>query len=113
MALRDKPLSEQVAIITGGGTGIGRAFAEALAAAGIKACVIAARRADVLRNTAAELNAQAGAARVFPHAFDIRDLARTESLVRATAARFGTIDLLINNSGLAVQETVETSTDAG
>ena len=113
MALRIKPLTEQVAVITGGGTGIGRAFAEALATAGARAIVIASRRADVLHQTADELNSKAGAERVFPAEFDIRDLAQTEALVRETAERFGAIDLLVNNSGLAVPETVEAITDIG
>ena len=111
--LKTKPLTEQVAVITGGGTGIGRAFASALAEAGAKAVVIAARRADVLEETADELNQQFGAARVFAFPFDVRELAQTEALVRQTAERFGTIDLLINNSGLAVPETVEAITEAG
>src|ERR1041384_2801775 len=113
MTLRAKPLTEQVAIITGGGTGIGRAFAEALTAARARAIVIASRRADVLRQTADELNKQFDVERVFPFEFDIRDLAQTEALVRETVERFGAIDLLINNSGLAVPETVEGVTDAG
>ncbi|PYS87881.1 MAG: short-chain dehydrogenase [Acidobacteria bacterium] len=113
MALRTKPLTEQVAIITGGGTGIGRAFAEALVAAGAREVVIASRRGDVLRQTADELNKQADTERVFPFEFDIRDLAQTEALVRTTAERFGTIDLLVNNSGLAVPETVEAITEEG
>src|SRR5438067_1907691 len=113
MTLRTKALTEQVAIITGGGTGIGRAFAEALIEAGARAIVIASRRADVLHQTADELNSKAGAERVFPAEFDIRDLAQTETLVRATAERFGAIDLLINNSGLAVPETVEGVTEDG
>ncbi|HEX8180516.1 MAG TPA: SDR family oxidoreductase [Pyrinomonadaceae bacterium] len=112
-AFKSKPLTEQSAIITGGGTGIGRALAEALVDAGARAVVIAARRADVLLRAATELNARAGAERVFAHPCDVRDLAQTEALVRETAARFGTIDLLINNSGLAVAETVEAITDAG
>ena len=112
-AFKNKPLTEQVAVVTGGGTGIGRAFAAALAGAGARAVVLAARRADVLKQTAAELNARCGAERVHAHAFDIRELAQTEALVRETAARFGTIDLLINNSGLAVPETVEAITEDG
>jgi 3-oxoacyl-[acyl-carrier protein] reductase len=113
MTLRHKPLSEQVALITGGGTGIGRAFAAVLAESGARAVVIAARRADVLRQTADELNAQAGAERVHPYAFDIRDLGQTEALVHHVARQFGAIDVLINNSGLAVPETVEAITEEG
>ena len=113
MTLRHKPLTEQIALITGGGSGIGRAFAGALAASGARAVVIASRREDVLRKTADELNAQAGAERVHPYAFDIRDLGETETLARRVAERFGTIDLLVNNSGLAVPETVEEITKAG
>ena len=113
MALRTKPLSEQVAIITGGGTGIGRAFAEALAEAGVHAVIIASRRGDMLRQTADEINEQVGVMRVFALPFDVRDLAQIEGLVRQTAVRFGAIDILVNNSGLAVPETVEAITDSG
>src|SRR5205807_4527389 len=101
MALHTKPLIEHVALITGGGTGIGREFAAALVEAGARAIVIASRRVDVLRQTADELNKQFDAERVFPFEFDIRDLAQTEALVRETAEQFGAIDLLVNNSGLA------------
>ena len=111
--LRNKPLTEQVALITGGGSGIGRAFAGVLAESGARAVVIASRREDVLRQTADELNARAGAERVHPYAFDIRDLAETDALVNHVAARFGAIDLLVNNSGLAVAESVESITEAG
>ncbi|HEV2882453.1 MAG TPA: SDR family oxidoreductase [Pyrinomonadaceae bacterium] len=113
MALRNKPLTEQVALVTGGGTGIGRAFAGVLAESGARAVVIASRREDVLRQTADELNARLGAERVYPYAFDIRDLAQADALVNHVAARFGAIDVLVNNSGLAVAESVEGITEAG
>lgn len=110
--MKSKPFEEQVALVTGGGTGIGRAFAGALAAAGARV-VIASRRGDVLHRTAGELNAEASGGRVFPYAFDIRDRAQTESLVRHIVERFGTLDVLVNNSGLAVPETVDEITDEG
>ncbi|MGH9902825.1 MAG: SDR family oxidoreductase [Pyrinomonadaceae bacterium] len=112
MALKTKPLSEQVALVTGGGTGIGRAFAGALAAEGVRV-VIASRREDVLRRTADELNARAGGERVFPSAFDLRDRTGAEVLVRHVVERFGALDVLVNNSGLAVPETIEAITEEG
>lgn len=112
MALKTKPLTEQVALVTGGGTGIGRAFAGALAAAGARV-VIASRSEDVLRRAAGELNASAGAERVFTYAFDVRVREQCEALVRHTAERFGSLDVLVNNSGLAVPETIEEITDEG
>jgi 3-oxoacyl-[acyl-carrier protein] reductase len=110
---KNKLLSEQVALVTGGGTGIGRAFAGALAESGVRAVVIASRREDVLRRTADELNAHVGAERVYPYAFDIRDLPQTDALVDHVARSFGAIDVLVNNSGLAVAESVEAITEAG
>jgi NAD(P)-dependent dehydrogenase (short-subunit alcohol dehydrogenase family) len=112
MALKTKPLSEQVALVTGGGTGIGRAFSEALASAGARV-VIASRSETVLRRTADSLNSAAGAERVFTYDFDVRARAQCEALVRHTAERFGSLDVLINNSGLAVPETVEEITEGG
>ena len=110
--MKTKPLSEQLAVITGGGSGIGRAFAEALASAGLRV-VIASRRADVLQRTADELNATLGSERIFPYEFDIRDRVQTEELVAKVYGRWQAIDVLINNSGLAVPETVEQITDDG
>lgn len=111
-ALPNKPFSEQVAVITGGGTGIGRTFCEALAGAGARV-VIASRREEKLRQTADELNTKVDAGRVFPYAFDVRNRAEVEALVRYTLERFGSIDVLINNAGLAVPEIVAEITDEG
>ncbi len=110
--MKTKPLADQIAIITGGGTGIGRAFTEALAGAGTKV-VIASRREQVLRSAANEINATLGSERVFPHAFDIRDRAQIEALVGDVLERWKNIDVLINNSGLAVPETAEAITEEG
>jgi NADP-dependent 3-hydroxy acid dehydrogenase YdfG len=112
MHLKTKPFAQQVALVTGGGTGIGRAFTEALAQAGVKV-VIASRRQQVLLKTASEINANLKAERVFPYDFDIRDFDQTQGLVNFTLERWGAIDILINNCGLAIPETVEAITDAG
>ncbi len=110
--MKTKALSDQVAVITGGGTGIGRAFAEAFASAGARV-VIASRRKDVLRRTADEINAALAIERVFPYEFDIRNRAQIDELARDVFERWQGIDVLINNSGLAVPETVEEITDEG
>lgn len=110
--MKTKPLADQVAIVTGGGTGIGRAFTEALASAGAKV-VIASRRGEVLCRAADEINASIAAERVFPYEFDIRDRARIDELVREVFERWQAIDVLINNSGLAVPELAEEITDEG
>ncbi|HEX8190016.1 MAG TPA: SDR family oxidoreductase [Pyrinomonadaceae bacterium] len=112
MTLKTKPFEEQAALVTGGGTGIGRAFAEALAARGARV-VIASRRRDALEAAAADINRAAGSERVFPYAFDVRVREECEALVSHIAERFGSLDVLVNNSGLAVPETVEEMTDEG
>jgi NAD(P)-dependent dehydrogenase (short-subunit alcohol dehydrogenase family) len=112
MSLRTKPFTEQAALVTGGGTGIGRAFAEALAAQGVRV-VVASRRKDVLEEAAARINELVGSERVFPYAFDVRAREQCEAVVRHTAERFGALDVLVNNSGLAVPETVEEITEGG
>src|SRR6266536_2710191 len=110
--MKTKPLSDQVAIVTGGGSGIGRAFTEALASAGAEV-IIASRRTDVLRRAADEINATLATERVVPYEFDIRNRAQVDELVKDVFERWQVIDVLINNSGLAVPETVEAITDEG
>ncbi len=63
-------------------------------------------------DTADEINATLATERVFPYEFDIRDRAQTDELARDVFGRCQAIDVLINNSGLAVPETVEEITDA-
>jgi NAD(P)-dependent dehydrogenase (short-subunit alcohol dehydrogenase family) len=92
-------LSEQTAVVTGGGTGIGRAFTEALAGAGAHVC-IASRRGEVLRRAADEINRERGAELVFPYEFDVRERAQCEGLISYAAER-------------AVPETLEEITDEG
>ena len=86
-------LDGQVALVTGGGTGLGRAAAAELIACGARV-VLAGRRAEVLEATAARLGD--GASWV---AGDIRDDDSAEALVSAVLERHGRLDLLVNNAG--------------
>ena len=110
--MTEKPLAEQTALITGGATGIGRAFAECLLEAGIGQLVIASRRKDVVDRAAGEMNAKYGR-RVHPFSFDIRVRHQCEVLAEYATALNGSVDILINNSGLAVPETVAEITADG
>ena len=110
--MKIKALSEQVAIVTGGGSGIGRALSEALALAGVKV-VIASRRRDVLSAAADEINTAIGSDRVFPYEFDLQKPDDVANLAQDVFERWQTIDVLVNNSGLAIPETVDAITDEG
>jgi len=86
-------LSGRVALITGGGTNLGRAAAEELLRCGATV-VIAGRRADVLEQAAAELGG--GCTWV---AGDIRDRGGARAIVAAALERAGSVDMLLNNAG--------------
>jgi NAD(P)-dependent dehydrogenase (short-subunit alcohol dehydrogenase family) len=89
-------LAEKVAIITGGGSGIGRAVALALAGEGYSV-VVAGRRAERLEATAQSGLAQG--ARMIAHATDVADPASVKALFARTKEGFGRLDLLFNNAG--------------
>ena len=86
-----------MAIITGGGRGIGRAIARVLAQAGAKVAV-AARSRDQLDETVALINQQGGQAISFP--LDVTDQAAIEAMLADTERQFGPVDLLVNNAGI-------------
>jgi len=89
------PLRGRVALVTGGGRGIGKAIARSFAAAGADV-VIASRKLEVLEATAAELTGATG--RVVPMACHVGRLEDLERVVRDTEARLGPIGILVNNS---------------
>jgi NAD(P)-dependent dehydrogenase (short-subunit alcohol dehydrogenase family) len=89
-------LSGQVALVTGGGRGFGRAFAIALAAHGMRVAV-AARSLDQLEETAERIRSHGGEAIAL--ATDVRDEKAVNLLVEKIEDRFGGIDLLINSAG--------------
>jgi dehydrogenase/reductase SDR family member 4 len=88
-------LQGKVAIVTGGGRGIGKAIARALAEAGASV-VIASRKLENLRATADELAELPG--RVVPIGCHVGRKDELEALVRATEDRLGPVDVLVNNS---------------
>ena len=90
-----KEYAGKVAIVTGGGTGLGRSIAIKLAQQGAKV-VIASRKQEHLDTTAAEITAFGG--EVLTFSFDVREPAQVEALVKATLERFGKIDILVNNA---------------
>ena len=87
----------KVAIVTGGGTGIGKAVAEALVKEGAKV-VLNGRREDVLVSTAKAIDQGKGA--VAHVAGDISHPKTAGAIVEAAAKRFGGVDLLFNNAGI-------------
>ncbi len=89
------------ALVTGGGTGIGRGIAAALAGAGATV-TLAARREDVLLGTAVELRAEVAGAEIRTVACDVTDEAQVEAAVAVAAGPDGRLDVAVANAGSAV-----------
>lgn len=88
---------DKVALITGGGTGIGRAIALELARGGC-AVALCARRAEPLAETAAAIEALGG--RCLTASVDVADGAAASAFVADVIAKFGRLDFLVNNAGV-------------
>ncbi|MBP7338411.1 SDR family NAD(P)-dependent oxidoreductase [Niveispirillum sp.] len=93
-----RPLAGRTALVTGAGTGIGRAAALAYAALGATV-VLAGRRAAELQSVADAVTAQGGTALSVPT--DVTDEGAVANLIAATLARFGRLDIAFNNAGLS------------
>ncbi|VTR77363.1 bifunctional aldolase/short-chain dehydrogenase [Cellulomonas hominis] len=95
---KPKPLATRVAVVTGGGSGLGKAIAERLAAEG--ACVVVA---DVNLEAAQQVAGELGGpdVAVAVHA-DVTSEEAVAELVRATVLAFGGVDLVVNNAGLSI-----------
>ena len=87
-------LIDQIAIITGAGSGVGAAIARALASEGAR-CALAGRRPEPLEHVRVEIGDLARTILC-----DVRDEAQIENLVAQTVAEFGRVDLLVNNAGV-------------
>ena len=86
----------RVAVVTGGGSGIGRCIAHELASLGAHVVLIG-RKLDRLHDVAGEIVADGGLASF--HACDIRDEETVKNTVQAMVAVHGRIDALVNNAG--------------
>jgi NAD(P)-dependent dehydrogenase (short-subunit alcohol dehydrogenase family) len=97
MARAQRSGEGRIALVTGGGTGVGRGIARALSAEGYR-LVITGRRPDVLDRTAGEIVAETGGT-VRAIVCDVGKPDQVTALFGAIQAEFGRLDLLVNNAG--------------
>lgn len=90
-------LAAQVCMVTGAGQGLGRAIALEMAGEGASVALLE-RNPETLAQVAAEIAAAGGVA--LPHALDITDYDAYAKAVAATMAKFGKIDVLVNNAAI-------------
>ncbi|MDQ2998374.1 MAG: SDR family oxidoreductase, partial [Chloroflexota bacterium] len=102
-------LEGQVAIVTGGGRGIGRAIALALATAGAKVAV-AARSTNQLAETVQQIEQSGGHALALT--VDVADSQGVEQMVTQIEEQLGPVDLLVNNAGIGGRSGSIRATDA-
>jgi NAD(P)-dependent dehydrogenase (short-subunit alcohol dehydrogenase family) len=103
-------LDGKVCVITGAGGGMGRDAAQLFTDEGARVCA-----ADVDRGAAEETVAACAEGTAFAHEVDVAEEASVEAMMRATAGRFGGIDVLYNNAGISPADdasVLETSVDA-
>ena len=95
----NKFLSERVALVTGGGRGIGRAISKAIAAAGATVAINYRRDESAAQTTKEEILADGGVAEIFQASVD--RVEECEELVRQISTDLGAITILVNNAGIA------------
>jgi meso-butanediol dehydrogenase / (S,S)-butanediol dehydrogenase / diacetyl reductase len=101
-------LAGKTALITGAGTGIGRAIALAMAREGAR-IALAARRREPLESVAAEIVAAGGASLAVE--CDVTNRASVEAALATAVKRFGTVNVVVNNAGAAVVADAEKTSD--
>ncbi|MGI9286269.1 MAG: glucose 1-dehydrogenase [Pseudomonadales bacterium] len=100
-------VKDKIALITGGGSGLGEATAKRLAEEGAKVVVTDINGAQVER-VASEINASGGNALAITH--DVTDEAGWQAVVDSVVTQFGKLDVLVNNAGIVITGNVEEAT---
>ena len=98
MSISGKPFEGQVAIVTGGSRGIGKAIASKLAADGADVVIIS-RSLEVAQVTADEIAAASGN-KIVAYALDVANFEQAQEMATQIKTDFGRIDILINNAGI-------------
>jgi rhamnulose-1-phosphate aldolase/alcohol dehydrogenase len=102
-----KPLTGKVALVTGGGSGIGRAIAETFSDSGAVVVVV-----DINIDSARDTSEQIGSADfVLPVEADVTDDAAVREAVDAAVRAFGGIDIVVNNAGLSLSKSLFDTTE--
>ena len=91
-------LANKVAIVTGGAGGLGRAVAQRFLDEGLSGLALVDSQEDRLRSCGQQLDAGRGV--VVPVVADVREEAEMQNVVKATVARFGRLDIMVNNAGV-------------
>ena len=94
--LKECSLKDKVILITGGGTGLGKAMGKYFSELGAK-LIITSRKLDVLQKTADEISSSTKN-EVFPFACDVSDYKQVEDLLKVSVEKFGKVDVLVNNA---------------
>lgn len=94
--LRDNALEGKTFVVTGGGTGLGKAMSTYLLELGANV-VITSRKLEVLQKTASEMEKKTGG-KVFPLACDVRNPEQIDEVLKQTLAAFGSVNGLLNNA---------------
>jgi NAD(P)-dependent dehydrogenase (short-subunit alcohol dehydrogenase family) len=98
----------RVVLVTGASSGIGRATARRVGAAGATVLLVA-RRTEALRAVEAEIAAVGGTAHVHP--CDLRDLEAVDRLAAEILERYGRVDVFVNNAGRSIRRSINESYD--
>jgi meso-butanediol dehydrogenase/(S,S)-butanediol dehydrogenase/diacetyl reductase len=101
-------LKDKIAIVTGGGSGIGHQTSRLFAAEGATV-IVADRNQANAEKVAAEITSEGG--RAVPRVVDVTKAAEVEALINGTAARHGRLDILVNNAGYGIAGTVVNTTE--